>query len=616
MYKHAKTRYMIVFYEVLDDLLSEYEMSSHGPEKWQKLATFLHRSLEGQIADLSKKQLDQVIAEKNALSLQYRSIQDRMELLHKQLEASTKSKSEYLRRYEDAINDKKQIADDYTRRLTTLQNQCSSLDERCSSSLKSLESAKREVVEWRRKYEQISSKQKAEEDHTNSELINLRSRIAATETWVSAAREQVQSAEEEAAEWKRKFDFAARETKAALEKAATAQEHINKQAQLREDVRRAEFSATLAAKEEEIKDKVAKADKVEQHLAALISELKASESKLKNCDFELSAQKLEIKELSDKFDAAKATSQSFEREVKILEQEKIHLEQKYSSEFKRFEEIQERCSIAENKANRATELADKARADAVTAQKEKTDVQRVAMERLTQIERSQRHIENLERVKVDLEQEVERVHTSELDALSKVSLLESRVEEREKEIESLLESSNAERVSNVKVLESLLENERKAREEANLRAEEMSVQLQSSQGKLDLLQQELITVRLNESALSSKLKTSSRGKRSRLDDSYDMGVGSVEVDEDVNTGRKRSKSTTSPLKFTQTGVSEDDDKQSQQTESGDHTKFTIVKLRQEITKNGFGAELLQLKNPNKKDILSLYEKYVLTKKSI
>ncbi|XP_010245575.1 PREDICTED: guanylate-binding protein 1-like [Nelumbo nucifera] len=607
--------------KVLEGLLSEYQASSHGPGKWQKLAVFLQQSLEGPILDLAKKLLDQIESEKSNLMLKHRSIEDKLGLLKKQLEASEKYKTEYLKRYEDAINDKKKISDEYMSRITALQSKCSSLEERCSSLSKNLDSAAQDSLEWKRKYEQIFSKQKAEEDQSSAEIAILKSRTSAAEARLAAAREQAQSAQEEAEEWKRKYDVAVRETKVALEKAAAVQERTNKQTQLREDALREEFSATLAEKEQEIKGKITELEQAEQRVTTLSLELKAAEAKVKSYDSEMLALKREIKELAEKLDAVKATAQSFEREARIMEQEKTHLEQKYLSEFKRFEEVQERCKIAEKEAKRATDLADIARAEAVTAQREKSEVQRVAMERLAQIERAERNIENLERQKADLADEVERFRASEMDALSKVALLEARVEEREKEIESLLKSNNEQRASTVQVLEGLLATERAARAEANNRAESLSVQLQTTQGKLDLLQQELTSVRLNETALDSKLKTASHGKRSRLDD-HDGGLESVQdmdVDDKIIRGRKRSKSTTSPLKYAQSedGGSvfkvSDDNNHSQHTESEDYTKFTVLKLKQELTKHGFGAELLQLRNPNKKDILALYEKHVLKK---
>ncbi|KAH0722139.1 hypothetical protein KY289_005183 [Solanum tuberosum] len=606
--------------KVLDRLVSKYEATCQGPEKWRKLIVFLQQSLEGPLFDLIKKQTDQLGSEKTSLALKCRSIEDKMNLLNKQLEASEKYKSEYLKRYEDAINDKKQLADDYTSRITNLQSKYSSLEERYSSLSKTLTSAKHESSEWKRKYEQLLLKQKANEDQSSAEVSVLKSRTAAAEARLAAAKEQAESAQEEAEEWKRKYDIAVKEVKNALEKAASVQERANKETQLREDALRDEFSSALADKEEEIKDKAYKLEQAEQRLATLTLELRTADSKVRNYGLEVSALKVEIKELGERLEHINATAQSFEREAKILEQEKVHLEQKYRSEFDRFEDVQDRYKSAEREAKRATELADKARAEAAAALKEKNEIQRLAMERLAQIEKADRAIETLEREREDLADEVGRYHRAEKDARSKVAMLEARVEEREKEIEMLLKSNNEQRASTVQVLESLLETERAARSEATNRAEALSLQLQATQGKLDLLQQQLTAVRLNETALDSKLRTASHGKRARIDE-YEAGIESVH-DMDTNDrpirGNKRSKSTTSPLKYTspEDGGSVfrgDDDGHSQQTNGEDYTKFTVQKLKQELTKHNFGAELLQLKNANKKDILALYEKCVLQK---
>ncbi|KAH9303012.1 hypothetical protein KI387_014595, partial [Taxus chinensis] len=116
------------------------------------------------------------------------------------------------------------------------------------------------------------------------------------------------------------------------------------------------------------------------------------------------------------------------------------------------------------------------------------------MERLIAIKISERHIETLEREKADSVQEIERIRINEHDALSKVATLETRVNEREWEMEELLQSKNEQRASTVQVLESLLGSERTARAEASARAEALSLQLQATQGKLDALQQELTLV--------------------------------------------------------------------------------------------------------------------------
>ncbi|KAI3424626.1 GB1/RHD3-type G domain-containing protein [Psidium guajava] len=571
--------------KVLDALLSEYEASSHGPSNGKSLQCFCNK---GPILDLAKRLIDRVGSERSSLMLKCRAIED-------------------------------QLSDDYSSRITKLQSTSSLLEERSSSLLKALESSKQESQDWKRKYEQVLSKQKAEEDQASSEIAILKSRSSAAEARLAAAKEQAQSAQEEAEEWKRKYDIAVREAKAALEKAAISQERTNKDTQKREDALRAEFSIDLAAKEEEVKEKVAKIEYAEQCLITIKSELKAAESKIENYDVEIMSLKSEIRALSEKFETANAKAQSFEREARIVEQEKVHLEQKYLSAFKRFEEVEERCRNAEKEARRSTEMADKARADAITAQKEKNNIQRLAMERLAQIERAERLIESLGRDKITLEDQLKEARISETEALSKVTLLEARVEEREKEIESLLDSNNEQRASTVKVLESLLDTERKARAEANSRAEDLSVKLQSAQAKIDSLQQKLTTVLINETALDSKLKTASLGKRLRADDA-DIGMESVQ-DMDIDKAsrvNKRSRSTTSPLKHIQpedggSMYKGDEDNHSNRTLQEDYTKFTMLRLRQELTSHDFGAELLQLKNPSKKDLLALYEKLILQK---
>lgn len=347
--------------------------------------------------------------------------------------------------------------------------------------------------------------------------------------------------------------------------------------------------------------------------------LQAAESKIRSYDTETSSLRNEIKELTEKLKFENAKAQSYEREVMVFRQEKSHLEQKYQSEFKRFEEVRERCKIAEKEAARATEVADSARAEAATAQKEKSETQRLAMERLTQIERAERKIESLGREKDNLEGELQRAKDSEKDALTRVVKLEEKVQQREKDLEALLDKDKTHRRNNAQILEQLLETEREAHAQANNRAEALSLQLQSAQAKIDSLHQELTKFRLNESAFDGKMKTASDGKRLRVDN--DIGVESVQ-DVDMSPrilrGTKRARSTSSPSKYPQPedggsifeGAEEN---HSQQTNEEDYKKFTIQKLKQELTKHNHGDQLLRLKNPNKKDILALYEKCVLQK---
>ncbi|KAK9756915.1 hypothetical protein RND81_01G129400 [Saponaria officinalis] len=603
--------------KVVDDLLSEYDASCHGPGKDHRKAIFLQQSFEGPISDLVEKQINQIESNRSALVLKCYSIEDKMSLLTKQLEASEKQKSEYLKRYEEATNDKKKLTDDYMNRISNIQSKSSSVEEKCSALSKSLDLAKKESLEWKQKYEQVFSKLKAEEDEVCAGIAALKSRACAAEASLAAVREQAQSAKEEAEEWKRKYDAAAKQAKSALEKATAIQESANKSMQTREDLLRAEFAKKLTNKEEELKNKVGKIERTDQQLTTLMLQLKASELKVKDKDTELAELKSEIKVLGAKLETANATAQSYEKEAKSLEQEKNYLEEKYRSEFMMFDELRDRCSAAENQARKATEIADKSRAEEANALREKDDIQRISMERLARIGYLERQIEKLERQKLDLTDELSATRASEADAKTKVGLLEARVEEREKEIESLMKSNNAQRSSTVQVLEGLLETERNSRAEANRRAEALSVQLQATHNRLDSLQQELTSVRLNESALEAKLKSASHGKRSRVEElelEENVNINTKDTGDDVGVSdrltrvKKKLKSIISPFKRASPEGEEDSQKNLE-----DHTQFTIQRLKQELVKHNYGAEVLKLANPSRKQVLTLYETCVLKK---
>ena len=72
-------------------------------------------------------------------------------------------------------------------------------------------------------------------------------------------------------------------------------------------------------------------------------------------------------------------------------------------------------------------MVGEARAEAGMAQKERSEMQRLAMERLAQIERAERRIENLGREKDNLEAELQRVRDSEKDAITRAVKLEEKL---------------------------------------------------------------------------------------------------------------------------------------------------------------------------------------------
>ncbi|CAN8267356.1 unnamed protein product [Cochlearia groenlandica] len=623
---HASNANMDNVVKVLEARLSNYEASCHGPGKWQKLSVFLQQSLEGPIYDLTKRLIDNIAIEKNSLDLKFRSVEEAMNHLKQQLNDSKKYKLEYQKRYDESNNDKKKLEEMYRERINKLQGENISLDEQCSTLVKTVESKKEEIKEWRRNYDQLVLKQKAVQDQLNSEKEVLGTRSTTSEARLAAAREQAKSAQEETGEWKRKYDFAVREARSALQKAASVQERSGKETQSREDALREEFTLTLAEKDEDIKEKATKLETAEQSLTVLRSELKVAESKIKSFDVETASLKLELREMIDRLDSANTKALAYEKEANRLEQEKLRMEQKYRSDFGRFDEVQERCKSAEIEAKRATELADKARSDAVTSQREKSESQRLAMQRLSQFERGERQVENLERQKTDLEDELHRLRLSEMEAVSKVTMLEGRVEEREKEIESLLKITNEQRAHNVKSLEKLLDEERKTHIAANRRAEALSLELQAAQASVDNLQQELAQARLKETALDNKIRaaSSSRGKRTRVDDVVDMDTG--ETSDRILRTSKRTRSTRGDDHAAyEDGVSvsvgedtqnHEDEKDEEEEEEEEYRKITVQNLRHELTKYDCGHLILNQGHQKKKDILALYETHVVPKKAL
>ena len=204
--------------------------------------------MEGPILDLCLKLINEAESERTSFTLRCRSNEDQLELLKKQLEANEAHKSEYLKRYEAAISEKQRATADLSGNLANLRTKCSTLEERCVSISNELDHVRHECTDWRVKYEQSVSQHKAEQDRFVAQLASLESRHSSAEGKLGAAREQAASAQDEAAEWKKKYEMAAVQAKTALERLASVQEQINKIAQERESAIRAEFASHLEEK--------------------------------------------------------------------------------------------------------------------------------------------------------------------------------------------------------------------------------------------------------------------------------------------------------------------------------------------------------------------------------
>lgn len=584
---------------VLDSLLSEYEASVHGPAKWQKLSSFLQQSLQDPILHHAKKLIDEASSDKNVLILKCSSMEDKMQMLHKKLEASEKFKTEYRKSYEDAINDLNKVSECYKSRITDLERKCSSLEERYSSSLEMLDSAKQESLEWRRKYEETWNK-KAVKDQVK---VGTMSGAHEAEARLAASHGQTQLAWKKADEWKEKYVIAVNEFKANIEKENVLLEYPIEDVNCREEALSAELCNSLAEKDKEIKVKIAKLEEAEQKITTLNLDLKGSQEKMDKYELELSALKLQLKNLTDKYESVKTVAHALEMQAQILVQDRTQMEQKYLSESKRFEEANERCKVTAEEVKVANKFVETAQSDVLAAQNSKWDASQLAIERLAQMETAQKQIEDLERQKVDLASEVDRLRISEVDAISRVALLEAMVKERDQELEAL-KTKCEQRLS------SMLGQ--------NIMANGPSLQEELQQRKLVSPQVEFSPDHSNETALGSEMETIAWGKRSRLK-VLSAGQDSVQdMDFDEEIARESKKQKMALQKCTTTEVENSDVKANEDSEdrkagSRSYVRLTVLKMQQELTELGFGGDLLELKSSKKKDVYALYKRLVLKK---
>ncbi|KAJ6865922.1 guanylate-binding protein 3-like isoform X2 [Populus alba x Populus x berolinensis] len=584
---------------VLDSLLSEYEASVHGPAKWQKLSSFLQQSLQDPILHHAKKLIDEASSDKNVLILKCSSMEDKMQMLHKKLEASEKFKTEYRKSYEDAINDLNKVSECYKSRITDLERKCSSLEERYSSSLEMLDSAKQESLEWRRKYEETWNK-KAVKDQVK---VGTMSGAHEAEARLAASHGQTQLAWKKADEWKEKYVIAVNEFKANIEKENVLLEYPIEDVNCREEALSAELCNSLAEKDKEIKVKIAKLEEAEQKITTLNLDLKGSQEKMDKYELELSALKLQLKNLTDKYESVKTVAHALEMQAQILVQDRTQMEQKYLSESKRFEEANERCKVTAEEVKVANKFVETAQSDVLAAQNSKWDASQLAIERLAQMETAQKQIEDLERQKVDLASEVDRLRISEVDAISRVALLEAMVKERDQELEAL-------KMKCEQRLSSMLGQ--------NIMANGPSLHAELQQRKLVSPQVELSPDHSNETALVSEMETIAWGKRSRLKvlSAGQDSVQDMDIDEEIARESKKQKMalqkcTTTEVENSDVKANEDSD--DRKAGSRSYVRLTVLKMQQELTELGFGGDLLELKSSKKKDVYALYKRLVLKK---
>ncbi|GBG85078.1 hypothetical protein CBR_g39543 [Chara braunii] len=174
-----------------------------------------------------------------------------------------------------------------------------------------------------------------------------------------------------------------------------------------------------------------------------------------------------------------------------------------------------------------------------------------------------------------------------------------------------------------------------AKQKEMTRAEDLARQLSMREREMQRLEQQLLDARRREEELDGQLKAYTVGesvgapgrlKRRRVAEAMDVDETVIEVEQvaqqngdDLFSIRKRD----STADMAEGSSGRELVEATPQPEHGvvvasqqakDYEKWTMTKLKQEITRNDFGHELLKLGRPTKKDLLALYERCVVRPK--
>ncbi|ESQ38832.1 hypothetical protein EUTSA_v10022496mg [Eutrema salsugineum] len=640
--------------KALDTAVAEYEVSINGPMKWQTLSSFLRKSIQDILVHRRGKQMDELLFENSKLKLQHRSVESTMDSLKKQLEGGEKMRKEYQKRYESAIDDMNKLSDQFKHRIHDLESKCKSIHHEHSNLMDVLGSTRLEASEWQRKYEETLDE--------NGVSSNSRVGVDASITRCNKS-----------IDWKIKYENIVSERKAVLEKIAAMEDKL-KQASAIEDGMRAELSRVLDEKEKIVTEKAAKLATLEQQLASTRAELKKGELKVNEFSLEAKDLKLQISALNEKYELVKSAAESRETEMQTLKREKDDLEKKFLSQMEELGKLCLRLTDTENEASSAKKLVDSLRMGAKAARNSENKLQTSLLEKCNEIDQAKSRIEDLERVcsKLDSgdseasaakkledsmkrEAEAFRMNVNELQTSLQDKCVEiDRAKSRIKELEQIClklkdaetEAATAkELVSSMKTeVESVRSNENKL----HALLQEKSIEIGRAKGwiedlerqKIDLSEMLETRAKQNEEAVaelhrifnaekeknmrvnlmqqensfmvSDEATPLQRVKRLKVESSITCsGSDYAQETEEDTVSQESGKAiiAMTPRKCTSTGSGAG----ASSSTGMDHSKYTMKKLRDEILKHGFGAELVGLKNPRKSVLVELYERCVLRK---
>lgn len=402
----------------------------------------------------------------------------------------------------------------------------------------------------------------------------------------------------------------------------------------------------------------------------IVALLQKSVLKVDKCSSEAKDLRLQISALNEKYESVKSASELLETETQTLKREKDELDKKCHSHLEEREKLVLRLKNVESEALEAKKLVDSLKMVAEAARDNENKLQTSLVEKCIEIDRAKSRIEELEKIctlnsgegedsaskklvdSMKMEAEVSQKNENKLQTLLEdkcieIDLAKSRIEELERDCLKLkdVESEAAivkGLVSSMKMdVESVRSNEKKLK----MSLQEKSIEIDRAKGQIKDLERQKVELsetletraKQNEEAVTNwqRIINSEKAKNMRVnlmekEDSFMVsdeatpmqrvkrlkveaavtcsGSDSAqETEEDTVSQESRKVRTMTPRRCTSTEAGT-----SSSTGTG-HSKYTMKKLRSEILEHGFGAELVGLKNPRKRDLVQLYERTVLRK---
>ncbi|KAF2619150.1 hypothetical protein F2Q68_00038226 [Brassica cretica] len=427
-----------------------------------------------------------------------------------------------------------------------------------------------------------------------------------------------------------------------------------------------------AIEEKVITEKDAKLATLEQLLSSTRSELKVSffervksELKVKECSLEAKDLRVQVSDLNEKCESMISAAKSRENETQALKQERDYLDKNHLSHVEELGKLCLRLEDAESEASSAKKLADSLRLEAEAAQNNEKSLQTSLAEKCTEIERAKSRIQELEKVRLKLNSEeseasaskelvdsmkreadalrmnVNELQTSLQDKCIEIDQANCRIEELEKICLKLKDAEDEaatakELASSMKTeVESVRYNENKLQallQEKNIEIDNLGRQknaLSETLEKRAKQNEEAVAEwhriinaekeknmrvntmqRVDSFMVSDEATPMQRVKRLKVEASVTSSGSVFETEEDTASQESgRAMSAMTPRRCTSSGGGG-----GESSSTGmDHSKYTMKKLREEILKHGFGAELVGLKNARKSVLVELYERCVLRK---